>query len=85
MQCRDGGTCHHYCSESYGCFREQSCVPLSGYSGPWGCSHDLRERQIVAISEEIEAMLKAAQTRKPDDVSRLVWATRIWRIFNVEK
>lgn len=33
--CRDGGTCHHYCFDGE-CFREECCVPLTGYDGPWG-------------------------------------------------
>ncbi|OOZ41639.1 hypothetical protein BOW53_02875 [Solemya pervernicosa gill symbiont] len=28
-KCKDGGTCHHRC-EANECFREESCVPLSG-------------------------------------------------------
>ena len=27
-RCKDGGKCHHSCTD--GCFREKYCVPLSG-------------------------------------------------------
>jgi hypothetical protein len=29
-QCLDGGKCHHNCTGDIGCFRKQTCEPLTG-------------------------------------------------------
>lgn len=45
--CKDGGTCHHSCSPSKGCFRSQCCSPLSGS----GLDKHWRTPQEAALAE----------------------------------